>query len=97
MFCPTCGSKIQFKKGALICNTCDSEYDMFDVNEELIPEPIFTIIQLQSQYAIVDTREQIIYAVLDTDEKAQLIAHLLNKHFARTELSKQIEKYTEKQ
>ena len=93
MFCSTCGSKIQLKKGTLICKTCDSEYDMFDVAEELIPEPIFTIIQLQSQRAIIDTRKQIVYAIVDTNEKAELITRLLNKHFAQAELHKQIEKH----
>ena len=95
MFCPTCGSKIQFEEGALICKTCDSEYDMFDVDQELIPEPIFTLVQLHSQYAIVDTRKQIAYALLDTNEKAQLIASLLNKHFAYAELRKQINQFFE--
>lgn len=92
MFCPTCGSKIEFKKGALICNTCDAEYDMFDVDEELIPEPLFIVVQLHSRYGIVETRKQIVYAILNTNEKAQLITKLLNEHFAKTELIKQIEK-----
>ena len=92
MFCPTCGSKIQFEGDTLVCNTCDSEYDMFDVDDELIPEPMFTIVQLQSRFAIIETRKQIVYAILDTNEKAQLITGLLNKHFAKAELIKQITK-----
>jgi hypothetical protein len=63
----------------LVCKTCDSEFDFFDVEGELIPEPVFVPIRLSLQYAIIDTRRQAVYAFLDTEEKAELISHLLNR------------------
>ncbi len=93
MLCSTCGEKVQFKKGTLICKTCDFEFDMLDVDEELIPEPIYVVVQLSSHYAIIDTRKQAVYAHLDTSEKAQLITQLLNKNLAQTALNRQIDKY----
>ena len=92
MLCATCGLKVKFKNGRLICKTCDSEFDMFDLGEDLIPEPVFVVIRLISQYAIVDTRKQTVYAILDVSEKAELITCLLNKNLALSELNKQIDK-----
>lgn len=93
MLCATCGAKVHFKKNVLICKDCDSEFDLLDLDEELIPEPVFVIIKLLSQFAIVDTRNQKVYVTLDTDEKAELITILLNKYFAQVELNKFIDKY----
>ena len=74
MLCLTCGTKVKFIRGALICKTCDSEFDMFDVENELVPEPVFITIRLSSQYAIIDTRKQSVYALLDANDKAELIS-----------------------
>ena len=90
MLCVTCGTKVQFKRGVLICKTCDSEFDMFDVEKELIPEPVFVVVRLASQHAIIDTRKQMVYAFLDTGEKAELITFFLNKNLAQTKLDKLI-------
>ncbi len=92
MLCSTCGTKVQFRRGALICKNCDFEFDMFDVERELIPEPVFVVVRLASQYAIIDTRKQLVYAFLDTSEKAELVALLLNKNFSKIKLDKQISK-----
>lgn len=78
MLCPTCGEKVQFMDGTYICKVCDSEYDILDMDEFLIPEPIFVIIELLSQYVIIDTRKQEVYARVDTIRKAKLITDLLN-------------------
>ena len=52
MLCAACGEKVQFMEGVFICKMCDSEYDILDTDEHLIPEPIFVNIRLHSQYAI---------------------------------------------
>lgn len=90
MLCASCGTKVQLRKSILICKTCDSEFDFFDIGGELIPEPVFVPIRLFSQYAIIDTRKQVVYVLSDTHEKAELIANLLNKHLAQTILDKQL-------
>jgi hypothetical protein len=90
MLCASCGTKVQLRKGVLVCKTCDSEFDFFDVEGELIPEPVYVPIRLSSQYAIIDTRKQVVYVLSDTNEKAELIANLLNKHLAQTVLEKRI-------
>ena len=92
MLCLTCGTKVKFVHGVLICKNCDSEYDMFDVENELVPEPVFVTIRLSSQYAIIDTRKQTVYALLDANDKAELISNLLNKYLAQNSLDKQIHK-----
>jgi hypothetical protein len=95
MLCSTCGEKIQFKKGIFICKTCDSEFDMLDLDDGLIPEPTFVPVKLKSCFAIIDTRKHAVYARVDTVEKAQLIVELLNKHFAQMSVNKQTNKYIE--
>lgn len=86
MLCSTCGSKIQIKKGVLICRTCVSEFDFFDFENELIPEPVFVTVRLSGQHAIFDTRKQTVYAFLDAEKKALLIANLLNRNLAKLNL-----------
>ena len=93
MLCPSCGNKIQFIAGSFICETCDSEYDIFDMEDYLVPKPIFVKIRLQSQYAIIDTRKQEVYVRVDTMQKAKLITELLNLHFSETMLKKQLSSY----
>jgi len=95
MLCSNCGGKVQFKRSALVCKTCDFEFDVFDFDDELIPEPIFVAVQLHSQYAIIDTRRQTVYLCVDTNEKAQLLSQLLNKNLAEIALSKKMGKYIE--
>lgn len=90
MLCLTCGTKVKFIRGVVICKNCDSEFDMFDVENELVPEPVFVAIRLSSQHAIIDTRKQTVYALLDSNDKAELISNLLNRHLAQTSLDKQI-------
>ena len=92
MLCSTCGTKVQVVEGRMICNTCDSEFDILDVDEELVPEPRFVTLRLGIQYAIVETRKQAIYAILDSKKKAEQIAFLLNKYFAEIELKKEMSK-----
>jgi len=92
MLCLTCGTKVKFIRGVLICKNCNSEFDMFDVENEFVPEPVFVTIRLASQYAIIDTRKQTVYALLDLNDKAELISNLLNKYLAQTSLDKQIHK-----
>ena len=93
MLCPTCGEKVQFMDGTFICNMCDSEYDMLDTDEDLIPEPFFVSIELQDQYVIIDTRKQEVYVRVNTIQKAQLITELLNQHFSQKMIKKQLAKY----
>jgi len=83
MLCATCGEKVQFVGGTFICKICDSEYDMLDMDGNLIPEPIFVSIGLHSQYAIIDTRKQKVYFRVDAVQKAQLIASLLNQQISK--------------
>ena len=83
MLCPTCGEKVHFMDGTLICEMCDTEYDLLDANEYLIPEPIFVNIKLHSQYAIIDTRKQKVYIRVDTIRKAQILTEILNRHFSQ--------------
>ena len=88
MLCSTYGTKVHIVEGAIICANCDSEFDVFDVENELVPEPIFVAIRLGAQYAIIDTRKQVAYLILDSRKKSEQIAFLLNKHFAELELKK---------
>lgn len=83
MLCPTCGEKVQFMDGSLICKMCDSEYDIFDTDEILISEPIFVSVELLSQYAIIDTRKQEVFVRVNTIRKAKLITELLNQHYSQ--------------
>ena len=93
MLCPTCGEKVQFMEGTYICKVCDSEYDVLDMDEFLIPEPIFVIIELLSQYVIIDTRKQEVYAKVDTFRKAKLITDLLNKYFSQKMVQRYLSNY----
>ena len=93
MLCPACGEKVQFMDGTFICKTCDSDYDMLDTNEFLIPEPIFVSIELLSQAAIIDTRIQEVYVRADTIRKAQLLTELLNWHFSQKAVKGQLANY----
>jgi len=93
MLCPTCGEKVRVKEGKFICRACDSEFDRMDVFEMLIPEPVFVAIRLDSECAIIDTRQQKLYLRLDTMEKAELITGLLNKNLSQSVLKKQADKY----
>jgi hypothetical protein len=93
MLCPTCGEKVQFTEDTFICKKCDSEYDTLDLNEYLIPKPIFVNIELQSKFAIIDTRRQEVYARVDTIQKAQLITELLNRHFSQKMIKGKLANY----
>jgi hypothetical protein len=88
----TCGTKVKFIQGVLVCKNCESEFDMFDTENLLVPEPVFVAIRLSSQYAIIDTRRQTVYTLLDSNDKAELISSLLNKYLAQTSLDKQTHK-----
>ena len=88
MLCSTCGEKVQFMDGIFICKMCDSEYDVFDKDEILIPEPVFVIVKLLSQYAIIDTRKQEVYIKVDTICKAILLTELLNQRFSQKVIKK---------
>ena len=90
MLCPSCGEKVHFMEGTFICEMCDTEYDLLDANEHLIPEPIFVNIKLHSQYAIIDTRKQEVYVRVDTIQKAQLLTELLNWHFSQKTVKRQL-------
>jgi hypothetical protein len=90
MLCPTCGEKVHFRDGTFICEMCDTEYDLLDTNEHLIPEPIFVKIKLHSQYAIIDTRKQGVYVRVDSNRKAQLISKLLNWHLSQKTIKRQV-------
>lgn len=93
MLCPTCGEKVYFMEGTIICKMCDSEYDMLDMDEYLFPEPIFVSIELLSQVAIIDTRKQEVHVRVDTNRKAQLITKLLNQHFSQKMIKRQLDNY----
>jgi predicted amidophosphoribosyltransferase len=93
MLCSTCGEKTQYEKDIFICKSCDSEFDMLDLDECLIPETIFVVVKLKSYYAIIDTQKQAVYGRVDTIKKANLIAELLNQHFAQMVVSKQTNRY----
>ena len=93
MLCPTCGEKVHFIEGTIICKVCDSEYDMLDLDEYLIPKPIFVSIELRSQTAIIDTRTQKVYVRVDTFRKAHLITKLLNQHFSQKMIRGQLGNY----
>lgn len=93
MLCSTCGNKIQFMEGAFICEICDSEFDISDLDECLIPIPLFVVIELTSQHAIIDTRKQEVYVKVDKNQKAHLITELLNEHFAQAMIKEQLSKY----
>ena len=93
MLCPICGEKVQFKDGNFICKMCNSEYDIFDTEEILISEPIFVSIELLSQYAIIDTRKQGVYARVDTIRKAKLITELLNRHYSQRKIKRHLANY----
>ena len=92
MRCPTCGEKVQFMDGSFICKICDSEYDILDTDEILISEPIFVSVELLSQFAIIDTRKQDIYAKVATSRKAKLITELNNRTSKSTLFSKEDKK-----
>jgi hypothetical protein len=92
MLCSICGTKVQVVGDRIVCKTCDSEFNIFDSDEELVPEPRFVSIQLGIQYAIVEARKQVIYAILDSRKKSERITFLLNKNLAETELKKEISK-----
>ena len=79
--------------GIFICKMCDSEYDIFDTDEILIPEPIFVSVGLLSQFAIIDTRKKDVYARVDTIGKAKLITDLLNRHYSRRKIKRHFAKY----
>lgn len=93
MLCPACGEKVQFTDGNFICKICDSEYDIFDIDETLISEPIFVSIELLSQYAIIDTRKQKVYVKVDTIQKAKLITELLNQHYSQRVIKRYLTNY----
>ena len=93
MICPTCGEKVHFMDGTFLCETCDTEYDMLDIDEYFIPEPIFVSVKLLSQYAIIDTRKQKAYVKVDSIRKAQLLTELLNWHFFQKTVKKQLANY----
>ncbi len=93
MLCSTCGTRIQFIRGKIICKTCDAEFDLLEIDNGLVPEPIFGVIQLLTQYAIIDTRKQTVYVRVDDSPKAEFLASILNKHFAEVTLKKKLEKY----
>jgi hypothetical protein len=90
MLCPTCGEKVHFLDGTFICKICDTEYDLLDTNELLIPEPIFISIKLPSQYVIIDTRKQKVYVRVDTIRKAQLLTEILNRYFSQKTVKRQL-------
>lgn len=77
----------------MFCKECDIEYDLFDTDNLLIPEPRFVPIRLLANYAIVDTYRQTVYLVLDEIEKAELLAKILNKYFAETALSMKLDRH----
>ena len=93
MLCAACGEKVQFMEGVFICKMCDSEYDILDTDEHLIPEPIFVNIRLYSQYAIIDTRKQAVYVRVDTIWKVQLITELLNQYYSQKMMKKELANY----
>jgi hypothetical protein len=93
MLCPTCGEKVHFMDETFICNTCDSEYDMLDTDEFLIPEPIFVGVELLSEYAIIDTRKQEVYVRVDTIRKVQLITKLLNQYHSQKMIKRELDNY----
>jgi predicted amidophosphoribosyltransferase len=93
MLCPTCGEKVLFIDGTFLCETCDTEYDMLDTDEYLIPEPFFVSVGLLSQYAIIDTRKQKVYVSVDTIQKARLLTELLNWHFSKKTVKRQLANY----
>jgi hypothetical protein len=93
MLCPTCGERVQFMDGIFICKMCDSEYDMLDTDEFLIPEPIFVSVKLPSEYAIIDTRKQEVYVRVDTIRKVELITKLLNQHHSQEMIKKELDNY----
>jgi hypothetical protein len=93
MLCPTCGERVQFMDGIFICKMCDSEYDMLDTDEFLIPEPIFVSVKLPSEYAIIDTRKQEVYVRVDTIRKVELITKLLNQHHSKEMIKKELDNY----
>jgi predicted amidophosphoribosyltransferase len=93
VLCTTCGNKILFVEGTLICKICNSEFDSSDMDENLIPLPVFVVIELISQYAIIDTRKQEIYVHVDTAKKARLISALLNRHVTQATIKKQFSRY----
>jgi hypothetical protein len=92
MLCSSCGSKIQIEGDSIVCKKCDVEFDYFDIEEQLVPEPVFVTLRLKSQYAIIDTRKQVVYAYFDVNKKAKIVAYLMNKHLDQIKLSKQISK-----
>jgi predicted amidophosphoribosyltransferase len=93
MLCAACGRKIKIVRGTMFCKECDTEYDLFDIDNLLIPEPRFVPIRLLTNYAIVDTRRQAVYLILDEIEKAELLAKILNKYFAETALKIKLERH----
>jgi len=93
MLCPTCGEKVHFVDGNFICKMCNSEYDHFDTEKILISEPIFVSVELLSQYAIIDTRQQNVFVRVDTVWKAKLITELLNQHYSQRMIKRQLTKY----
>ena len=93
MLCPTCGEKVHFMDGTFLCETCNTEYDIYDTDEILIPEPIFVSVRLLSQFAIIDTRKQEVYVRVDTIHKAQLLIELLNWRFSQKTVKRQITIY----
>jgi hypothetical protein len=74
--------------GIFICKMCDSEYDIFDIDGILIPEPIFVRVGLLSQFAIIDTRKQDVYARVATIRQAKLITELLNRHYSQKKIKR---------
>jgi len=92
MLCSTCGTRIQFIRGKIICKTCDAEFDLIE-EATFVPEPIFVVIPLHAQYAIIDTRKQVIYVNVNDNEKAQFLAKILNKHFAEAALNNKLKNY----
>jgi predicted amidophosphoribosyltransferase len=93
MLCSTCGTQIQFIRGKIICKTCDAEFDSLDADNMFMPEPVFVVVRLLSQYAIIDTRKQTVYVNTDSNNKAELLANNLNKHLAEAALKKRLERY----
>ena len=77
--------------GNFICNMCNSEYDIFDIEEILISEPIFVIVELLSQYAIIDTRKQKVFVRVDTVRK--VITELLNQHYSQKKIKRHFANY----
>ena len=86
------GEKLIFSENSIVCDICDSEYNLLDIETCIIPHPAFTVLKLNTGYAIIDTNKQKVYVRVNEIDKAQLISDLLNKHTMQVSLDKILNK-----